>query len=218
VVPAEVAHLDGYQRDPHQAWGFHEHIRRIMKSATPHRGYEVLTRWIKERWPDSFLLTTNIDGLHRRAGAPEHRLWERYGNIWELQCVAACQPEVWPEPRAPLSEIDPDTMKARTIPRCPFCGGPARPRVQLDHDPDFLPKTAGGARYERFLEEKVDLYLVIGTTLWFSWPEAVSERPKVVHINPSPQTHARYPEGIGITMGAEEALLGLDFLLRRLEG
>ncbi len=217
VRPEQVAHLDGYQRDPEQAWGFHEHVRRIMRTAEPHAGYAVITRWIDERWADdAFVLTTNIDGLHRRAGLDEHRLWERYGSVWDLQCVDACRPVAWHEPRAPLADIDAQTLRARGAPRCPFCGAAARPRIQLDHDPAFLPDPVGAQRYERFLETPVDVYLVIGTTLWFSWPDEVAERPRVIHVNPDAATHQRYPNGIGITMGAEDALLGLDFLLRRL--
>lgn len=217
VSPGEVSHVDGYRRDPHQAWGFHEHIRRIMASATPHRGYEVVTRWLTERWPtSSFLLTSNVDGLHRRAGVEEHRMWERYGNIWELMCVDRCTEEWWPEPRAPLFDIDPETMKAVDIPRCHHCGGAARPRTHLAHG-EFLPKRWAARQYERFIDGPVDVYVVVGTTLWFSWPDEVAERPTIVHINPSAQTHANYDDPLAITMGAEDALTGLDFALRRLD-
>jgi len=214
--PADIAHVDGYQRDPHQAWGFHEYIRRVMASSKPHEGYDVVTRWLRDVWPESsFLLTTNVDGYHRRSGVDEHRMWERYGNIWELMCVTPCSDEWWPEPRAPLFDIDPATMRAVDIPRCPFCGAAARPRTHLAHG-EFLSKGAGAKRYERFIDTQVDVYVVIGTTLWFSWPDEITDRPAIIHINPSAATHDRYDEPHAITMGARDALLGLDFMLRRL--
>jgi NAD-dependent SIR2 family protein deacetylase len=216
IQPQDIAHLDGYRRDPHAAWGFHEHVRRIMANAVPHAGYEVLARWMRETWPDAFLLTTNVDGLHRRSGVEAHRMWERYGNIFVLQCVAACRPIAWPEPRAPLHAIDAETLRAADLPCCPFCGGPARPSVQLDHDEHFLQDEVAAHRYQRFVDDRViDVYVVVGTTLWFSWPDGVPQ-PAIININPDPATHARYVDPIAITMGACDALVGIDWMLRRL--
>lgn len=218
LIPADIAQVDTYRRDPHQAWAFHEYVRRIMARNAPHDGYSVITRWLDEVWPESsFLLTSNVDGYHRRAGVEDHRMWERYGNIWELMCVTPCCDEWWSDTRAPLAEIDPDTMRATDIPRCPFCGGAARPRTHLAHG-DFLARGAGAARYEKFIETKVDVYVVVGTTLWFSWPDEVTDRPTIVHINPNAATHAHYDAPFAITMGARDALVGLDFMLRRLLG
>jgi hypothetical protein len=64
----------------------------------------------------------------------------------------------------------------------------------------------------------VDVYLVIGTMLWSSWPDEVRVRPRIIHVNPNPGTHARYDDPIGITLGARDALTGLDWMMRRLAG
>lgn len=215
VIPREIAHLDGYQRDPEAAWGFHEWVRRTMRAAEPHAGYEVVRRWVHEMLPDAFVLTTNVDGLHLRSGLRPQEVWERYGSIWELQCVDACRAERWPEPRVPLCTLDEETLRASNLPRCPHCGAVARPRLQLDHDPDFLQDAEGGRRYTAFVgAHDVDVYVVVGTTLWFSWPEQLGYRPTVVHVNPDPRTHARYGAPIAITLGAEDALTRIDRELR----
>ena len=142
------------------------------------------------------------------------KAWARYGSLWELQCVANCTPTWWRDDRRETTAIDPETMRAEDVPTCPFCTGPARPRAQLDHDPHFVQDAAGAARYEAFIAERPDVYLVIGTTLWFSWPDG--PQPKVIHVNPNPETHLRYDDPIALTMGAEDALLGIDLALRRL--
>ncbi len=215
--PGDISHVDGYLRDPHQAWGFHEYIRGIMANAEPHDGYAVVTKWLTQRWPDSsFLLTTNVDGFHRQAGVPEHQMWERYGNIWELMCVDRCHDEWWPETRVPLFDIDPETMKTNDIPRCNKCGGPARPRMHLAHG-EHLDKAWACRQYQQFIEEPVDVYVVVGTTLWFSWPDEVTIRPKIISINPSEGAHAHYDDPIPVSMGARDALVGLDFVLNQAE-
>lgn len=213
--PADIAHLDGYQRDPHQAWGFHAYMRALIAQARPHPGYDVITRWVTQRIPDAFVLTTNIDGYHIDTGVPRHKLWQRYGSLWELQCLARCRDEVWPAPEPDLVTANPETLRAERLPDCPFCGGVARPRVQLDHDPDFMQAPYGAERYTRFMSAPVDVCLVVGTSLWLSWPEIDgAPRPRVIHINPNPETHARYDAPIPITLGAEVALTGLDWMLR----
>ncbi len=216
--PAEIAHIDGFERDPHLAWGFQETMRALMHRAEPHAGYEVVRAWLQQRFRDrSFLLTSNIDGLHVRSGVDKHRMWERYGCIWNLSCLARCTDEIWREERVPLFEVDPQTLRSADIPKCPVCGGPARPATQLDHDPGLIKDPIGAARYQSFLDRKPDVYVVIGTTLWFSWPESVQERPTVIHINPSEETHQRYDDALAITMGAKDALIGMEWMLSRLD-
>ena len=215
VEPKAVAHLDGYQRDPNQAWAFHEHMRRLIAKAQPHRGYEVISKLMRIFNAETFLLTSNVDELHLRSDVPRERFWARYGSLWELMCVTPCKNVWWRDEREVTTDINPETMRAKETPRCPFCGGPARPRAQLDHDPHFLPDEVGGARYEAFVSEPVDVYLIIGTTLWFSWPDDV-KKPRVIHVNPNPKTHEHYEAPVALTMGAESALLGLEFALGRL--
>jgi len=217
LSPVDFAHPPGYRSQPQHAWAFAEYIRRQMADAPLHRGYEVLTHWLTSRFNESFLLTTNIDGLHRRAGVPESQFYERYGNIWELQCLEKCNPHWWPENRRTLCTLNEETMEASSFPTCPYCKGLARPRVQMAHDEQFIEKEVGWRFYQNFLDAgPIDVYVIIGTTLWFSWPEG-QQVPKIIHINPNPETHERYEDPLAITMGAEDALTGIEWAWKQLE-
>lgn len=214
LIPEEFANPIGYRERPQHAWAFHEYLRRLIAKNQPHEGYAVITRWLKEL-PEAFLLTTNIDGYHLRSGAPEVKLCERYGSLWELQCLTPCQKRFWPDSRVPLCELDEDKMESSSFPTCPYCGGISRPRILMSHDQEFLEKEYDWKRFTNFQESaEPDLLIVIGTTLWFSWPEG-APTPDVISINPDPKAHEHYNNAIAIEAGAKEALLAIDQALRQ---
>lgn len=234
VIPSKIADPVGYREQFERATAFHEYFRRLMWDAEPHAGYDVITRWVErgmkrgmsqgdqesEGSPPSFVLTTNIDDLHRRSGVPNHLLYERYGNLWELQCLnpepdSLCARHSWRLDQRELCALDMERIMTSGHPPCLFCGGPARPRIQMKHDHEFIEDEVGWRRYQDFME-RVDVCVVIGTCLWLSWPDGV-ERPRVIHINPDPDTHKRYEDPIAITLGAKQALQGIDWFLERFE-
>ncbi len=87
----------------------------------------------------------------------------------------------------------------------------------MDHDPDFIQDPYGARLYERFIaDEDIDLYIVIGTTLWLDWPEESDRARRIIHINPNVEMHQHYETPIALTMGAEDALVGIDWMLGRL--
>ena len=66
------------------------------------------------------VLTQNVDDLHLRAGT--QGLIRLHGSIWELSCWNRCAQgsTPWRDERVPLPEFPP---------RCPHCGGLARPAL-----------------------------------------------------------------------------------------
>lgn len=87
----------------------------------------------------------------------------------------------------------------------------------FDDDDGFIEPAVELQRYERFMAAgQPDVRVVVGTTLWFSWPDEVTQRPRVIHINPDASTHAHYADAIAITLGARDALVGIDWMLRML--
>ena len=66
------------------------------------------------------VITQNVDGLHERAGT--ERLVRLHGSIWRIRCWQRCK-------AAPRDWLDDTTPLPTLPPRCPHCGGLARPAV-----------------------------------------------------------------------------------------
>ena len=226
IIPKDIAHPIGYRNQFKHATAFHEYMRRLMWDAQPHDGYHVLTRWMKSGFTrkngvvPSFVLTTNIDNLHKKAGVEHAQIYERYGNLWEFQCLnpqvdSLCAQHAWHINQREVCKLDQDTLTTSHHPTCLFCDGPTRPRIQMSHDEDYIADEVGWRRYQMFMQD-VDVCIVIGTCLWLSWPEGVHQ-PKVIHINLDENTHKNYHDPIAITLGAQQALTGIDWFLKQLD-
>jgi len=93
--------------------------RELIAAARPNRAHEVIAAWSR-RYPTFTLVTQNVDGLHERAGT--RNVVRFHGSLWELACWERCakSPARWRDDTVPFSEMPP---------RCPHCGGLARPGV-----------------------------------------------------------------------------------------
>ena len=159
----DLACPSAFEEDPAAAWGVLEWKRRLVAEATPHVGYEALHAL--GRSTDSFVQTTNVDGLHTRAGWPPERLHEVHGSLWRLQCTGPCSRAVWDaphDPDRPWVDLDEDTLRARAWPRCEGCARPTRPHALLFGDLDYLGDPDAEARRRAFHEAGPDVVLVVG--------------------------------------------------------
>jgi NAD-dependent deacetylase len=122
--PAELATPHAFQRDPKTVWEWYAWRRELIHQAQPNSGHLALTQW-PALFPMFTLITQNVDGFHRLAGAAE--VVELHGNIHRVKCAA--QGHIiknW-------SEL------LGTPPPCPQCGSLLRPDVvwfgeSLDRD------------------------------------------------------------------------------------
>lgn len=117
--PEELATPQAFARDPALVWEWYEWRRERIASCAPNRAHEVLAAW-SHRSPGCRIVTQNVDDLHVRAGT--RGLVRLHGSIWELSCWRRCAPapRTWRDEHVPLPERPP---------RCPSCGGLARPAV-----------------------------------------------------------------------------------------
>jgi len=148
---------------PH-AWAFYEWRRRNASENQPHEGYHILNRWMAECFDESFIHTTNTDGLHLRSGCPTDRILEVHGSMWRLQCLDACTPRYWEEPGVPLCHLDTQTMKASNFPTCPNCHAIARPHILMFGDGEYTGHPEQERNFEVFLQRSVDLAILIGSS------------------------------------------------------
>lgn len=111
--------MNGYQRflaDPKRAWeerlaptGPSKILQDTVRNAQPNPGHRALAE-LEEMGLLRYLITQNVDGLHRRAGS--RNLAEIHGNstlVRCLQCIA----------RSPLEAVSLEQLP----PACPQCGG-----------------------------------------------------------------------------------------------
>jgi len=113
----DLAAPDAFARDPALVWEWYDWRRGLIAACRPNRAHEVLAAWSRER-PHFSVVTQNVDGLHERAGTLN--LTRLHGSIWTLQCWSTCGADDWTDLRTPLEPRPP---------RCPDCGGIARPGV-----------------------------------------------------------------------------------------
>jgi NAD-dependent deacetylase len=120
-----------------------------------------------------WLLTQNVDGLHRQAGS--QHLIEIHGDLHELLCRECA-----------YRERVPDYSQLRFPPRCPQCPALLRPDVVLFGE--MLPEEQVARLFEE-LDIGFDLVFTIGTTSVFPYiaepvRRARSQGIPTVEINP----------------------------------
>lgn len=137
---------------PEIAWKYIAEIEANCRGAEPNIAHRIIAAIEQER-QGVWVLTQNVDGLHRAAGS--HNLIEIHGTVHRLRCTECTH-----------SRTVPDYSGLRIPPECPACGGMLRPDVVLFGEmlPD-VPLT----RLERVLEKGVDLVVSIGTTSIFPY-------------------------------------------------
>lgn len=110
----ELATPHAFDRNPTVVWEWYDWRRGIIANATPNAGHQAIAH-MEGMFPDLFLITQNVDGLHRRAGST--RLVEIHGNLWQLRCTA--EGTVREDYRVPMPQIPPTCE----------CGALLRPHV-----------------------------------------------------------------------------------------
>lgn len=113
--PEELATMDAFMANPDIVWEWYNWRRDLMGKVEPNPGHFALAE-LEQMKPELTLVTQNVDGLHKTAGAKN--ILELHGNIYRNKCSSCNQPH------NDQIEIDPDN-----IPQCSKCGGKLRPDV-----------------------------------------------------------------------------------------
>lgn len=134
--PREFGTWDGVARlamtRPDDLAEFLGELRRALASASPGPAHLALAR-LEAAGLLEAVITQNVDGLHQEAGS--RRVLEVHGSFTQTVCLACGRREAVGR-RAFLEALDRATTGLRAafvpslaslLPRCPACGGPARP-------------------------------------------------------------------------------------------
>lgn len=192
-IPVEMA-LAGemLQKRPEVTWKYLLQIEKNCRNARHNRAHEVIAEM--ERFFDVWVLTQNIDGFHHAAGSCN--LINIHGDLHKLLCTACG----W---RKEVMNYGGMTVP----PRCPECGGAARPEVVLFGE--MLPEDKLMI-LDRELKKGFDIYFSVGTSSVFPYISrpmmtARYEGKSTVEINPG-ETEISDLVDIRIQMAASPAL------------
>ncbi len=141
----ELATPETFERDPRLVWEWYSWRRELIATKQPNDAHRAIAS-LESRCPDFWLITQNVDGLHRAAGST--KLSEIHGNIWMMRCTACAAVRENHQIPLPL------------LPHCGPCGGLLRPHIvwfgESLHEEDL-------ARCAHQLQA-CDVLLVIGTS------------------------------------------------------
>ncbi|HSN03345.1 MAG TPA: NAD-dependent deacylase [Nitrospira sp.] len=141
----DLATPEAFQRDPRLVWEWYNWRRELIATKRPNPAHHAVAA-LEARLPAFWLITQNVDGLHRVAGS--HKLSEIHGNIWMVRCTSCGT--VAENHQIPLP----------LLPSCDRCRGLLRPHIvwfgeSLDQE-DL-------ARCAKALQD-CDVLIVIGTS------------------------------------------------------
>lgn len=147
--PMRVASVEGFLENPARFYEFWHRRFAKLADALPNITHQLLAE-LEARRKLQYVITQNIDDLHRRAGSK--KVLEVHGNFTHGLCIVCKKPYSIYEILA--------KVESQCIPLCDDCDNLLKPDVVLFGE--LLPSA-----FEQALEEvgRCDLLLVLGTSL-----------------------------------------------------
>lgn len=141
----DLATPEAFARDPKLVWEWYNWRRELIATKRPSAAHEALAE-MERRVECFWLITQNVDGLHRDAGST--KLSEIHGNIWTVRCTGC---------RRVAENRD---VPIAIPPACPACGALLRPHIV------WFGEALEEAVLDRCMEalSRCEVLLVIGTS------------------------------------------------------
>jgi len=205
--PTKLATQSAFDSDPEIVWQWYRERRDMIRRAQPNAAHQAVAR-LSARADDFFLITQNVDDLHRRADWDGYRLpcdqvVQIHGDIFMTKCE-----------RGDFARAE-NADDAFGIPRCPKCGARMRPGVVWfgeELDPREVARADGFVR-----ARPCSAVIVVGTSVAFDyivhWTRlATGRRGRLIEINPEDQ----FLGGLGAEWIKEPAAVALPRLVDEL--
>ncbi len=141
----EFATPEAFRKNPKKVWEWYEYRRNLLKDINPNQGHYAIAE-LERIYSDFWLVTQNIDGLHRKAG--NKNVLEIHGNIYRNKCFEE------------NTIVDNISVGEEVPPKCPNCGSYVRPDVVWFYEP--LPKYEMEKAIE--VSSRCDVFIVAGTS------------------------------------------------------
>lgn len=167
--------LSGYmmRTNPSLVWEYLSHLAGAFNAAEPNQGHRVIAE-MEAEFESVWVLTQNVDGLHRRAGSTN--IIDIHGDIHGLACLKCA----FEQRQVILANL-------KIPPKCPQCGEILRPTVVL-----FGEMLAEGkvAELQNQIFRGFDVVFSVGTSSLFPYitqPVTVlgQRGAKTIEINPA---------------------------------
>ena len=110
----DLATPEAFERNPRLVWEWYNWRRELIVTKQPNEAHKAISE-LERRCPDFWLITQNVDGLHREAGS--RKLSEIHGNIWKVRCTVCG-----------MIAINRD-VPISILPSCARCGSLLRPHI-----------------------------------------------------------------------------------------
>lgn len=143
----DLATPEAFARNPTLVWEWYAWRRGLVAACRPNPAHDVIARWSRT-FERCTVITQNVDDLHVQAGTAN--LVRLHGSLWDLSCWGGCGAMPWRDEAVPLPSVPP---------RCPACGGLARPGVVWFGEP--LPAEALEAAIEAC---RCEVFVTVGTS------------------------------------------------------
>ncbi len=171
----DLATPEAFARDPRLVWEWYNWRRELIATKKPNPAHYAVAE-LERRLERFWLITQNVDGLHRTAGS--QKLSEIHGNIWKVRCTRC-------------SRVDENReVPIAILPSCAACGGLLRPHIV------WFGESLASEDLDRSYEAlgRCEVLLIIGTSgivypaASFA-PVAKAAGAFVVEINLDPTPH-----------------------------
>ena len=220
---SEMANPVWFDKDPKIAWAFYGHRLNLYRQTLPHNGFNLLLELGEKKQYGYFIFTSNVDGQFQKAGFDDAFIEECHGSIHHFQCVRPCTSDIWDASDENIS-VDMEVFEATgELPKCPNCGGIARPNILMFGDWSWISHRSNeqGNRLQRWLEtiDSLDANLtIIEMGAGHAVPtvrlqsQRVSRSIKSTLIRINPRDFDVHEGAIGLPLGAKE---GVERILER---
>ncbi len=212
-----IANPQAFKSNPELAWGFYGHRLNLYRATVPHEGFHILKR-IGERLPEGcFVFTSNVDGQFAKAGFDETRIAECHGSIHYLQCLEGCLDNIWPAAGFFPQVDEENCLLMSEYPRCPNCGGIARPNILMFGDWGWQELRSDMQRHRlqdwlRRVERLLVIEIGAGTDIPTVRLMSESASGRLIRINPR-ESGLGGAQGVSLPCGGLEALRGISAAL-----
>ncbi len=219
----QIACPAAFRRQPMLAWGFYGHRLQLYRHTQAHAGFALLRLWAQTKPGGLMVRTTNVDGHFQQAGYTPGEIMECHGSIHYLQCLLPCSDEVW-SAESFQPEIDTENcLLVNAPPRCPRCGGLARPNILMFDDDQWLSQRTDmqARRLENWLSQQRNIVIIeIGAGQAIPVLRHFAQRLgttrddcRLIRINPR-ESDVVFATDVGLRSGSLVALQKLQHILQ----